>query len=42
MSGKGSSPRPISDREAFASNWDAVFGKKDKPKEKPKDKEVKK
>ena len=27
MSGKGSKPRPISNREQFAMNWDKVFGK---------------
>lgn len=27
MSGKGSAPRPIPDRQAFESNWDAIFGK---------------
>ena len=26
MAGKGSSPRPIPDKEQFASNWDMVFG----------------
>ena len=27
--GKGSAPRPFSvDQEKFASNWDAIFGKK--------------
>lgn len=29
MSGKGSAPRPFSvDPETYASNWDAIFGKK--------------
>lgn len=29
--GKGSSPRPFSvDQKTFASNWDAVFGRKKK------------
>ena len=29
--GKGSAPRPFSvDQEKFASNWDAIFGKKNK------------
>lgn len=29
MSGKGDTPRPITvDAETFASNWEAVFGKK--------------
>ena len=33
MSGKGSKPRPIPDKEKFESNWDKIFGKpKDKPK----------
>lgn len=27
MSGKGSKPRPISNREQFAKNWDNIFGK---------------
>lgn len=31
--GKGSTPRPISDRKKFEDNWDAIFGKKDKKKE---------
>ncbi len=31
--GKGSAPRPIPDRDKYASNFDAIFGKK-------KDKEV--
>ena len=41
--GKGSAPRPFSvDQEKFASNWDAIFGKKKKPEEpKPEDKEKK-
>ena len=30
MSGKGDKPRPISDREQFAKNWDKIFGKKKK------------
>ena len=30
MSGKGSAPRPFSDRSQFDSNFDAIFGKKDK------------
>ena len=28
--GKGSTARPIPDREKYESNWDAIFGKKDK------------
>lgn len=28
--GKGSKPRPISDRKQFEDNWDAIFGKKEK------------
>lgn len=27
--GKGSSPRPVQNREAFDKNWDAIFGKKE-------------
>lgn len=30
--GKGDTPRPIQDREKFDSNWDVIFGKKDKEK----------
>ena len=31
MSGKGSKPRPFSvSQEKFATNWDAIFGKKEK------------
>lgn len=30
--GKGDTPRPIQDREKFDSNWDAIFGKKEKEK----------
>ena len=31
MSGKGSRPRPFSvDRKTFESNWEKIFGKKDK------------
>ena len=26
--GKGSAPRPIPDRDKYASNFDAIFGKK--------------
>lgn len=26
--GKGSSPRPFTDREVFEDNWDKIFGKK--------------
>lgn len=35
MSGKGSTPRPIPDRETYESNWDLIF--KAKPKEQPKE-----
>lgn len=28
--GKGSTARPIPDRKKFESNWDEIFGKKDK------------
>ena len=34
MSGKGSKPRPYSvDQKTFDSNWDAIFGKKNKKQE---------
>jgi hypothetical protein len=36
--GKGSTPRPIPDREKFQSNWDSIFKKKEKPEEKKDDK----
>lgn len=39
MSGKGSAPRPIPDRDSYERNWDAIFGKK-KPEPQP-DKEKK-
>lgn len=26
--GKGSKPRPFTDRKTFESNWDAIFNKK--------------
>ena len=29
--GKGSKQRPTKDQKKFESNWDAIFGKKDKP-----------
>ncbi len=28
MSGKGSAPRPIPDRDTFSNNFDAIFRKK--------------
>lgn len=28
MSGKGSSPRPFTDRKVFEDNFDRIFGKK--------------
>jgi hypothetical protein len=28
--GKGSSPRPFSDRDVYENNWDKIFGKKKK------------
>jgi len=34
--GKGSKPRPISDRKQFEDNWDKIFGKKEKQKEQEK------
>jgi hypothetical protein len=33
--GKGSTPRPVPNRDQFEKNWDSIFGKKDK---KPNDK----
>lgn len=35
MNGKGSSPRPIPDRETFERNWDAIFGRPPKPAQPP-------
>lgn len=32
--GKGSDPRPFTDRKKFEDNWDAIFGKKDSEKDK--------
>jgi len=29
--GKGSKQRPTKDQKKFDNNWDAIFGKKDKP-----------
>lgn len=29
--GKGSKQRPTADQKKFDNNWDAIFGKKDKP-----------
>ena len=29
--GKGSAPRPFTDRAVFEDNFDKIFGKKDKP-----------
>ena len=28
--GKGSAPRPFSDRDVYEDNWDKIFGKKKK------------
>ena len=42
--GKGSTPRPFEiPREQFRDNWEAIFGKKDKPKdnEQPENKKAK-
>lgn len=34
MSGKGSRPRPYSvNQQTFTSNWDRIFGPKEKPKQ---------
>lgn len=38
--GKGSVQRPVSDKEKFSANWDAIFGNKDKPTDKPKTESV--
>jgi hypothetical protein len=39
--GKGDSPRPLSvDQKTFASNWDAIFGKKKKTEEEKFDEKV--
>jgi hypothetical protein len=36
--GKGSAPRPFEiPKDQFRDNWDAIFGKKDKKDDKPKD-----
>jgi len=43
MSGKGSSPRPLPNREQFDKNFDAIFNKpKEDKKPETKDKKVKK
>ena len=36
MSGKGSKPRPVTDRKKFEATWDKIFGvkKEQKPVEK--------
>ena len=30
MNGKGSAPRPFTDRKQFEENWNAIFGDKQK------------
>jgi len=35
MAGKGSTPRPITDRKQFANNWDNIFSKKSTDCDKP-------
>lgn len=40
MSGKGSKPRPIPDKQKFESNWDKIF-KKPADKGKPDGKDTK-
>lgn len=35
--GKGALPRPIPNRKEYESNWDAIFGKKQKEKNENKD-----
>ena len=32
--GKGSDPRPFTNRKQFEDNWDKIFGKKDKKEDK--------
>jgi hypothetical protein len=42
--GKGSTPRPFEiPKDQFRDNWDAIFGKKNKPQDeqKPQDKQAK-
>ena len=36
--GKGSAPRPIPNHDKYASNWDAIFGKKEETKDASSDK----
>jgi len=31
--GKGSKPRPMNDRDQFEANFDAIFGKKERPRQ---------
>lgn len=38
MAGKGSKPRPFSDKKKFDENWDMIFGKKKEPEKEPNDK----
>lgn len=33
MAGKGSSPRPIPNRQQFDTNWDSIFKEKEKKKD---------
>ena len=33
--GKGSAPRKTDNRKQYEDNWEKIFGKKEKPKEKP-------
>ena len=35
--GKGSAPRKEQDQEAYRKGWEAIFGKKEKPKDQSKD-----
>lgn len=37
QNGKGSKPRPFTDKKTFDDNWDRIFGKK---KDEPKDEKV--
>jgi len=38
--GKGSKPRPVSDRKKFEDNWDAIFNKKKEPEKQPKEDKI--
>lgn len=40
MAGKGSKPRPFSDKKKFDENWDMIFGKKKEPEKQPKEDKI--